>query len=46
MSRKTPYKPLWRIHNRTYRKYVRGAAIKRWSRYFEKFRRRLAVLHR
>ena len=46
MSQKTSYKPLWRIHNRTYRKYVRGATIKRWSRYFEKFRRRLAVLHR
>ena len=46
MSRKTPYKPLWRIHNRTYRKYVRGVAYKNWKRYIDKFLRRCIVLHR
>ncbi len=41
MTEKTKFKPLWRIHNRTYRQYAKGITRKRFSRYWSKIRSRL-----
>ena len=33
------FKPLWRIHNATYRRYARGYTAKRIGRYFNKLKK-------
>ena len=33
------FKPLWMIHNRTYRRYARGCTVKRFRRYWSKLAR-------
>ena len=37
------FKPLWLIHNSTYRNLVRGMARKRWKRYFQKILKMLKI---
>ncbi len=32
------FKPLWQIHNRTYRRYARGCFFRRLRRYWGKFK--------
>ena len=34
----TKFKPLWRIHNSTYRRYAKGCLSKRFKRYYGKLR--------
>lgn len=37
------FKPLWRIHNATYRRYAKGCMIKRFKRYFTKIKKLISM---
>jgi len=43
MKPKDPFKPLWRVHNKTYRQYVRGTKFKRFLLYTRKLRKFLKI---
>ena len=43
MRQDAQFKPLWRIHNATYRKYVKGYTLERFARYFTKIRKILGI---
>lgn len=30
------FKPLWRVHNRVYRQYAKGIAVKQFRKYIKK----------
>ncbi len=46
MKQKEKFKPLWRIHNRTYRQYMKGVGRKRLERYWSKIGPRLRFLRK
>ena len=37
------FKPLWRIHNATYRRYAKGCTIKRIKRYITKIKKLMGM---
>ncbi len=41
MRENVKFKPLWRIHNRTYRQYMKGVGRKKLARYWNKIGSRL-----
>ena len=43
MNEQNKFKPLWMIHNTTYRNLVRGMARKRWKRYLNKILKMLKL---
>lgn len=38
-KKEQPFKPLWRIHNRTYRQYARGTHMIRLKKYADRIMR-------
>lgn len=45
MKQPLEFKPLWRIHNKIYRKYARGIYQKRVRIYLEKLVKMLRIKH-
>ena len=39
------FKPLWRIHNQTYRRYAKGCMIRRFRRYVDKLKGIMGMKH-
>ena len=46
MKQVESFKPLWRIHNKTYRRYARGCFWRRLKRYYGKVRALAGLLLR
>lgn len=43
MKQKSPFKPLWRIHNSAYRHYMRGSRSKKLRRYLDMLQKLLKI---